>query len=51
MAILARDLDAARRHLRALTIIEPDRPIHGQRLDALEDLMNEQLDPHGAATP
>jgi len=34
-ALLAGDLDAAERHLVALIIIEPDRPIHQRRLDAL----------------
>ncbi len=34
-AILAGDLEAAERHLVALIIIEPDRPIHQRRLDAL----------------
>lgn len=36
MAILAGDLDAAERHLIALTIIEPDRDVHRRRLEALQ---------------
>lgn len=34
MALIAGDSAAARRHLTALTIIEPDRPIHRRRLEA-----------------
>ncbi|MDX2131749.1 MAG: hypothetical protein SFY69_06840 [Planctomycetota bacterium] len=35
IALMANDLDAAERHLRALTILEPDRTAHQRRLDAL----------------
>lgn len=39
IAIQARDLERARHHLVALTILEPDRDRHRQRLDALDNLM------------
>lgn len=35
VAIRAGQLDDAQRHLEALTLIEPDRPIHAERLEAL----------------
>lgn len=35
IALLAQDLDAAERHLTALTVLEPDREVHRRRLDAL----------------
>lgn len=36
IAIQAGDLGAARRHIVALTRIEPDRPVHQRRLEALD---------------
>jgi tetratricopeptide (TPR) repeat protein len=38
VAIQRRDFDAAAQHIRALIALEPDRPRHQQRLDALERL-------------
>jgi tetratricopeptide (TPR) repeat protein len=38
IAIQAKDFATAERHIRALTLIEPDREIHKQRLEALEKL-------------
>lgn len=35
VALRAKDLDAAERHIRALVVLEPDRPVHAQRLEAL----------------
>lgn len=43
VALKRRDFDAAERHLRALTRLEPDREIHRTRLDALQKLKGEQL--------
>lgn len=40
VAIKRRDFDAAKWQLEELQILEPDRPIHAQRLKALEDLKN-----------
>ncbi|MBL8762274.1 MAG: hypothetical protein JNL50_13330, partial [Phycisphaerae bacterium] len=39
MAIKAGHLDAAARHIDALTILEPDRDVHRKRLDAVKKLM------------
>ncbi|MCC6908190.1 MAG: hypothetical protein IT430_09640 [Phycisphaerales bacterium] len=39
IAIQARDLDDARRHLVALTLLEPDREQHAKRLEALDRMM------------
>lgn len=39
IAIQAKDLQTAKRHIAALTIIEPDRPQHQQRLEAIEKLL------------
>lgn len=39
MAIKAGHLDAATRHIDALTILEPDREVHRKRLDAVRKLM------------
>lgn len=36
MALLARDPATARHHLEALRMLEPDRAIHGRRLEALD---------------
>lgn len=41
IAIQAGRLDDARRHVVALTILEPDRAQHAQRLQAIERLMGE----------
>ncbi|MFO0860841.1 MAG: tetratricopeptide repeat protein [Phycisphaerales bacterium] len=38
VAIKRKDFDAAKWQLETLKILEPDRPIHAQRLKALEDL-------------
>jgi Flp pilus assembly protein TadD len=38
IAIKAGELDRAERHIRALTILEPSRDIHRQRLGALEKM-------------
>jgi tetratricopeptide (TPR) repeat protein len=38
VALQARDLDAAERHLKALASLEPDREIHRQRLEALRKM-------------
>jgi len=38
MALLAGDRVLARRHLEALRVLEPDRPIHEERLNALDAL-------------
>ncbi|MBX3379698.1 MAG: tetratricopeptide repeat protein [Phycisphaeraceae bacterium] len=42
IAIKRGDFDAAKWQLEALQILEPDRPIHAQRLKALEDLKAKQ---------
>lgn len=39
LAVETGDLESARRHIVALTMLEPDRPQHGKRLEALERLM------------
>ncbi len=39
IAIQAKDPATAKRHIAALTIIEPDRPQHQQRLEAIQKLM------------
>lgn len=39
MAIKAGHLDAAARHIDALTILEPDREVHRKRLEAVKKLM------------
>jgi hypothetical protein len=38
VAIKRRDFDAAEWQIRALMRLEPDRPVHGQRLEALRKL-------------
>ncbi len=38
IALLRSDYATAERHIRALLLLEPDRPIHRQRLEALEKL-------------
>ena len=38
VAISRRDLDTAERHLRALTVLEPNQTRHQTRLEALEAL-------------
>ncbi len=38
IALQARDYDAADRHIRALIALEPDRPVHLRRLEALQRL-------------
>lgn len=40
IAIQASDLAAAERHILALTVLEPDRAVHFQRLDAVRKRMN-----------
>lgn len=35
IALRAKDPDVAERHIRALVLLEPDRPVHTQRLEAL----------------
>jgi Flp pilus assembly protein TadD len=40
IAIELKDLAAARQHIVALTILEPDRPQHPKRLKAVEAMMN-----------
>ena len=40
MALRAGDLVTARRHIEALIMLEPDRPIHRKRLDAIVERMN-----------
>jgi predicted Zn-dependent protease len=35
IAIRAKDFTKAERHIRAMIALEPDRPIHQQRLEAL----------------
>jgi tetratricopeptide (TPR) repeat protein len=37
-ALRRKDYATAERHIRALTVLEPDRPVHKQRLEALEKL-------------
>jgi len=39
IAIEIRNLQLARQHIRALTLIEPDRPQHQRRLEAIERLL------------
>ena len=39
-AIEAEDLDAARRHIRALRILEPSQDRHRRRLEAVEKLLD-----------
>lgn len=39
MALLEQDLDRARRHLAALARLEPDRPIHQQRLERIDAMI------------
>ncbi len=39
ISIRANDLAGARRHILALTVIEPDRAIHKQRLDAIDAML------------
>ncbi|MEO0513450.1 MAG: hypothetical protein AAF108_11235 [Planctomycetota bacterium] len=39
VAIAARDLPAALRHLEALRTLEPDRPVHERRIEKLRQLM------------
>jgi cellulose synthase operon protein C len=41
IALRAKDTATAERHLRALLLIEPDRPIHQERLDALLKMKSE----------
>ncbi len=42
IAIEAGDLDAAKMHIVALTLLEPDRPQHQKRLEAIEALMQKR---------
>ena len=42
IAIEAGRLDLARRHVRALTLLEPDRPQHQKRLERIEELLARQ---------
>ncbi len=42
VAILAGNLDAARRHLAALVQLEPDREQHKKRLDAIDRMISER---------
>ncbi|HWO94357.1 MAG TPA: hypothetical protein VNL92_06290, partial [Dehalococcoidia bacterium] len=42
IAIRAGDLAKAERHIQALIVLEPDRPLHKQRLDALRAMMADQ---------
>jgi len=42
IALRRKDYKAAERHISALTMIEPTRPIHQERLEALRKLRNEQ---------
>jgi len=42
IAIEHGELDTARMHIRALTMLEPDRPVHQRRLQAIERLMNQR---------
>ena len=44
-AIEARDLQAARRHIEALIILEPDEPRHVRRIEAINRLLG--ADPEG----
>ena len=39
IAIENGDFDLARRHIWALTIIEPDRPQHQRRLEAIDNIL------------
>ncbi len=39
IAIEARRLDLARQHIVALTLIEPDRPVHARRLEAIDKML------------
>ncbi len=41
IAIQAKKFDAAKKHLTALTILEPDRPIHLKRIAALDKLITQ----------
>jgi len=40
LAIRAKDLNAAKRHIVALTKLEPDRPMHVKRLEAINKLLS-----------
>jgi Flp pilus assembly protein TadD len=42
IAIEAGDLNTARMHIVALTLLEPDRPQHARRLEAIDTLMKKQ---------
>lgn len=42
IAIQANELTTARRHIEALTLIEPDQEIHYKRLQALDRMLNKQ---------
>jgi tetratricopeptide (TPR) repeat protein len=42
VSLRAKDLDTAERHVRALVVLEPDRPVHAQRLDALLEMKRSQ---------
>ncbi len=42
LAIENRDLTTARKHIAALTLLEPDRPQHLQRLEAIDRMMGER---------
>lgn len=42
ISLRAKDYDAANRHITALTVLEPDRPVHRQRLEALSRLRGTQ---------
>jgi tetratricopeptide (TPR) repeat protein len=42
LAIESRQLESARLHIEALTLIEPDRPLHQQRLERLDAMIARQ---------
>lgn len=47
IALEADQLNIARQHIRALTILEPNRPQHQKRLEAIDRLVKETTDGHG----
>jgi len=46
-AIKTRDLDTARRHIAALTLLEPQRDLHKKRLEALDRMRSGRADEEG----
>lgn len=51
IALRRNDTAGAQRHIRALTVIEPDRDIHQRRLEAITRMIDEETDRSGATQP